>query len=98
MASGEQSTLTPERAREVNALTVRAWMVQQGLHDGPVPSLRGVTLDDAVAASRMMAGGLGRERRADGGTTLHCHVDETRIPRLYAWAILQAEDTTYGKR
>ena len=94
----QQTTLTPERAREVNDLTVRAWMVQQGLHDGPVPSLRGISLDDAVAASRMMAGGLGRTQHADGSTTFCCHVDATRIPRLYAWAILQAEDTTYGKR
>ena len=93
-----ETTLTPEQAREVNALTVEAWTVQQGLSDGPAPSLRGVSLDEALEASRMMAGGLGRTQRPDGGTSFQCHVDETRIPRLYAWAILQAEDTTYGKR
>lgn len=82
----DQTTMDTAKAFEINSLIVRAWMVREQLSAGPVPDLCGVSLSDAIEASRIVAA-TPPERNASGGHTLTCHVEPMRIPRLYAWAI-----------
>lgn len=79
---------TTDRAGDVNARLVRSWMIREGVADGPLPSLRDVSLDEAISASKEVAA-RAPERLPSGGVSIMCHVEPTRVPRLYAWAIIQ---------
>jgi hypothetical protein len=78
---------TTDRAAEVNGRLVRAWMIREGLDAGPVPSLRDVSLAEAIAASETVTARQS-EQLPTGESLLTCHVEPSRVPRLYAWTIL----------
>lgn len=84
-ATTDLPAMTPERAFDINALLVQAYMARDGLGIG-VPDLSGVSLDDAIRAAGIVAA-TPPSRSPDGGQTLTCHVEPARIPRLYVWAI-----------
>lgn len=67
-------------------------MVREGILDGCAPSMMGLSLAEAEEASKIMAIHPGITHD-DGSRTLLCFVDPVNVARLYAWAILQAEDT-----
>lgn len=79
--------MSRDRAFEINGLVVQAWLVREGLSDKDVPDLSSVSLVEAITASRIVAETPG-ERLENGSTRLTCHVDPTRIPQLYSWAIV----------
>ncbi len=74
------------RAFEINSLMVGAWMVREGLSDKPLPDLSGVSLNEAIEASKIVSA-TPPVRNQDGSSTLTCHVELSRIPSLYAWAV-----------
>ncbi|RVT91363.1 hypothetical protein EOD42_22170 [Rhodovarius crocodyli] len=80
------STMTLDQAKEINSRLVQAWMIREGVQEGEVPSFSGIALADAIDASRIMEMHPG-ERLANGHTRHTCHVDLSRIPQLFAWAV-----------
>jgi hypothetical protein len=82
--------MTHDRAFEINALIVGARMVRERLSNAPIPDLTGVSLADAIAASAIVEATPG-QRQPDGSTRLTCHVDVSRVPRLYAWAVVASQ-------
>lgn len=87
-AVNADSPAMPEaRAFEINGLLVAAWMIQNGVSDGKeLPDLSGISLNDAIEATRIVAA-TPPKPNAQGGHTHTCHVAESRIPLLFAWAI-----------
>lgn len=79
-----------DRAFEINSMVVGAWMVRSGFSDDAVPDLSQVTLAEAIQASGIVAAAPPTPR-PQGGVTLTCHVEPSRIPHLYAWAIATTE-------
>jgi hypothetical protein len=85
---GDQTTMPPDRALAINAALVAAFMVRDGLRDGPAPDVTWFSPRDAEEASTMMQDSdLGRRKNADGSTTFSCFVAPTRVRSLYAWAL-----------
>ena len=78
--------MTPERALEINTLVVGAWLSREGLSNGKLPDLSGITLGEAISASEAVAA-MPPVRNPDGSTTMTCHVATPRIPALYGWAV-----------
>lgn len=82
--------MTPDRAFEINRMIVRAYMVREGLSDDAMPpDLSGVSLAEAIEASKIVAATPPMPLKG-GGYTMPCHVEPTRIGPLYAWAICTA--------
>lgn len=86
MTADATEPMSQTRAFEINALIVGAWMVRERLSDGAVPDLSSVSLADVIEASLIVAA-TPPARRDGGGVTLTCHVEPSKIPPLYAWAI-----------
>lgn len=81
------TAMSEARAFEINELLVAAWMIQNSYSDSKeLPDLSGISLNEAVEASRIVAAAPPKPN-AQGGHTHTCHVAESRIPQLYAWAI-----------
>lgn len=78
------------RAFQINASLVTAWMIWNGMERGEVPCLRGISLTDAIEATKLVQADRGMDH-SDGTRTITCCVEPTLVPKLYAWAILQTE-------
>jgi hypothetical protein len=78
--------MTSERAFEINSHLVKAWMIRECAPDEQVPDLSSVSLTEAIEASRIVSE-TPPVPREDGGMTLTCYVESSRIPRLYVWAL-----------
>lgn len=82
--------MTSERAEQITKILVTAWMVREGILEGRAPSVRGFSLAEAEEASRLIAVHPGIDN-GDGSRTILCCVEPSKVARLYAWAVLQAE-------
>ncbi|SHK23623.1 hypothetical protein SAMN02745194_04512 [Roseomonas rosea] len=82
--------MTLDRAKEINSLLTHAWMVWSGIYAGEPPSLQGISLAEAEEASRVIAAHPG-ERLPCGRVRLTSHVHVSRVPRLYAWAVVRGQ-------
>jgi len=80
------SSMSLARAEEINGMLVQTWMLREGVVGGAVPSLRDITLADAIEASNLMALHPG-ERLENGSTSFVCRIDPSLIPLLFAWAV-----------
>lgn len=86
-----------DRALSINDAMVDAFMVRDGLKDGPVPDVTWFSPREAEAASVMMRDtDIGRRENPDGSTTLTCFVEPTRVRSLYAWALADWADSGKG--
>jgi hypothetical protein len=88
--------MTLAQAYEINALIVKAWMIREGIMEAEIPDLRKITLAAAVEAAQIVQG-AGPTRHADGTQTLHCVVDPTTIPKVFAWAIVARQNRKVGR-
>ena len=88
--------MTLERAHEINAWIVNAWMIREGVMEAEIPDLREITLANAVEAAQIVQT-AGPTRHADGTQTLHCVVDLAKIPKVFAWAIVARQNRKVGR-
>jgi len=73
------------RAEQINGRLVNAFVAR--VNGEPPPSFTDITLSECLEATRIMQGH--RIVNADRSSTFACTVEPTRIPRLYAWTIVQ---------
>lgn len=80
--------MTPARALDINKRLVFAYMLRERICDGVVPDLSDTSLTDAIEASRMVAAMGPRPDPERPGIQIHtCHVEPTRVHRLWFWAL-----------
>jgi hypothetical protein len=91
--------MTDDRALMINRLLVDAFMVRDGLMDGAVPDLSGVSVADAVEACEAMQDRrIGITRRADGSTQMLCFVAPTRVHELLEWVAFRRASDRLDRR
>ena len=82
-------TLTLDRAHAINRTLIDAYLVRCKMMPGEPPSFCGFTVAEAVAATEML-----RDRPCPvGAGAFAVWLPPESISEIYAWSVLQSEET-----
>lgn len=80
------------RAVDINGRLTEAYLVRAAIRSGPVPSLQGIRLSEALCAVSLLRG-QPLEQREDGWQSFNVIVVDAEIARLFAWAVVRSQMT-----
>jgi hypothetical protein len=78
------------KALEINEKLVQLWMVREGASRGPIPTLAGISLAEAIKATEIVSLMCCTSSRAPN------YVEVDLIAGLYAWAVTEKQNTCHA--
>lgn len=78
------------KAMTINHKLVQLWMVREGQSNGPIPSLAGISLAEAIKATEVVSGMCCTSSRVPN------YIELDLIADLYAWAVTEKQNTCHA--
>jgi hypothetical protein len=78
------------KALEISDKLVQLWMAREGISKGPIPSLAGISLAEAIKATEIVSLMCLTSRKAPS------YVEIDLLAGLYAWSVTEKQNTCHA--